>query len=54
MTAPKTTTKAKAKDEAADEAVDKAQGELCELCWPNGWPTPDTHSACCEHGQWSR
>lgn len=29
-------------------------GELCGNCWPDGWPTPDTHNASCEHGVWDR
>lgn len=29
-------------------------GELCVVCWPDGWPTPDTNNASCEHGVWDR
>jgi hypothetical protein len=28
--------------------------EICARCWPDGWPTDDTHSANCEHGTWTR
>jgi hypothetical protein len=31
-----------------------ADGELCAACWPDGWPTPDTNNASCEHGTWDR
>lgn len=29
-------------------------GDLCVVCWPDGWPTPDTNNASCEHGVWDR
>lgn len=29
-------------------------GELCGNCWPDGWPTPDTNNASCQHGTWDR
>lgn len=35
-----------------DELVE--DGELCLVCWPAGWPTPDTNNASCEHGVWDR
>jgi hypothetical protein len=28
--------------------------ELCSLCWPDGWPSDDTHRGHCIHGEWSR
>lgn len=31
-----------------------ADGDLCLVCWPDGWPTPDTANASCEHGVWDR
>lgn len=38
--------------EKADEAKSATDGEICLQCWPNGWPTEDTHSASCVHGTW--
>jgi hypothetical protein len=38
-------------DEDDDEVED---GELCGNCWPDGWPSPDTNNASCEHGVWDR
>ena len=46
MTAPATKTKAK--------AAAAADAPICDVCWPDGWPTPDTDAASCIHGQWSR
>ena len=44
---------APAEDETpADPEVE--DGELCVVCWPDGWPTPDTNNASCEHGRWDR
>ena len=31
----------------------KKTSELCDTCWPDGWPAADT-AATCEHGEWSR
>lgn len=43
---------APADPEAGDpEAED---GDLCLVCWPEGWPTKDTPNASCEHGVWDR
>jgi len=41
----------------ADPPVDEPtaeDGELCTVCWPDGWPTTDTNNASCEHGVWDR
>lgn len=38
---------------AADEPVVE-DGEICEVCWPDGWPSKDTNNASCEHGTWDR
>jgi hypothetical protein len=37
----------------AKEAPDP-EPELCSLCWPDGWPSDDTHRGHCVHGEWSR
>lgn len=28
-------------------------GDICEDCWPDGWPE-NSGSAACVHGEWSR
>ncbi|WP_033263324.1 SAP domain-containing protein [Amycolatopsis vancoresmycina] len=38
----------------ADQAPDVEDGELCAVCWPDGWPSSDTNNASCEHGVWDR
>lgn len=42
-----------ASDPPPDEAAAE-DGELCAVCWPDGWPSPDTNNASCEHGVWDR
>lgn len=43
------------KSAAAKKAdKDKADEAPCELCWPDGWPSEDTHAGHCVHGSWSR
>lgn len=58
MTARKTTAKttpAESPEQAEpDEAPEQAAETPCVECWPNGWPTPTTNSAGCEHGSWNR
>jgi hypothetical protein len=36
------------------KARTKKNAEICAEHWPDGWPTEDTNSASCDHGQWSR
>jgi hypothetical protein len=31
----------------------KAEGEICGLCWPDGWQGEDA-AATCEHGSYKR
>lgn len=45
------TDEAPADPPAEDDVED---GELCVVCWPDGWPSPDTNNASCEHGRWDR
>lgn len=40
-------------DPPPDEPVAE-DGDLCGVCWPDGWPSPDTNNASCEHGTWNR
>ena len=50
MAAPrKTAAKAPAKQESVVEKL----GDICRACWPDGWPHL-SHSASCEHGEYSR
>lgn len=42
--------RAKKPDEPRPDAAKPAP--ICPQCWPNGWPTPDTHNASCVHGVW--
>lgn len=39
--------------EAPPEEDAPADGELCSVCWPDGWPGNDS-AASCEHGTWTR
>jgi hypothetical protein len=39
---------------ADDDKPAAEDGELCIVCWPDGWPTKDTNNASCEHGVWDR
>ncbi|GAA1030792.1 MULTISPECIES: SAP domain-containing protein [Amycolatopsis] len=35
------------------DAGEDADGEICGLCWPGGWPD-DHDKAHCEHGEYTR
>lgn len=56
---PKTTTEdTVAEDEktektAPDTEQGSAAGEICDQCWPGGWPE-DTAAATCLHGAWTQ
>lgn len=41
-------------DPAADEEPVAEDGDICGICWPDGWPSKDTNNASCEHGVWDR
>lgn len=41
-------------DEKPARRKRKPEVELCPQCWPDGWPTPDTNGASCEHGAYKR
>lgn len=32
----------------------KAEGEICKVHWPSGWPEGAGNTASCEHGNYTR
>ena len=38
----------------AEPPAEDEDGQVCGVCWPDGWPSPDTNNASCEHGVWDR